>query len=853
MMIDPFEKLVFYILIWERMYTRSGNANCQSQFSTAYEGEQNSTYLIGGIFPVHYYSNREGRYILNPSGLAWVEAMLFSVEEINNSSVILPNITLGYKIYDGCNSVNKTLESALEIVEGFNSYGKHINCSYKNYFNPAIALIGGASSKTTSKLAAILSASKTPHISYSCTSTDLTASNLYPSFLRTIPPDNFQALLITDLLQKFNWSFVNIVAMDDKYGRVGVMELLRELKRAKICVSIKEIYNIRNDNNRTTSLIQRLKARKEATVVILWCERFDALNILREAERLKLYHRTWVGTETYANSDELFTIHHKVIQGMFGVIPYQVNYDPFIQKLETITPNNSGNNPWLDEYWRKIRRGVKLPKGNGISGYDCKDEGINLSALPTNKHTNVINAVYAVAYGLHNYIEQEKIKSKIQIKHATLLKYIKEINFTGKDDTIVSFDDDGNPIEARYFLTNLHYNLTTKQYNYVTVGTWYHKGEYINMNITSELQFANFSKSCPISSCAESCRPGYKGVIFGDLPCCWKCVRCPPGEVQPMALKLSCTKCEGYTVTNHNQTRCIEPSVTYLKVNDPYGVLLILFVTSGYIIVITSMVIFCINKHTAIMNASNKELSWIQLVSFIFLLAFPLAGFNRNITTYTCTIQNFYFVCFYTIVMSITFTKADRLLRVFNAGKIGILRCRERSNMVQLVTVGVLTVFGLLLLTFVHFTLPTNVDKYYTNSSNGRVYITFYCSGNYDTHLFIGIAYIGVIALICGVYAFKARRLPETFNEARYTSFAMFTFLLTWMMFVPIYFSTDSHTERRVRWCIMSLAVTIKLFLLMYMKKLYIIIFRPLLNTKEHVAGEIKAFNTALAKKSVAN
>ena len=46
--------------------------------------------------------------------------------------------------------------------------------------------------------------------------------------------------------------------------------------------------------------------------------------------------------------------------------------------------------------------------------------------------------------------------------------------------------------------------------------------------------------------------------------------------------------------------------------------------------------------------------------------------------------------------------------------------------------------------------------------------MTLFCGGNHMTHILVTIAYIQCIALICGVYAFKARCLPETFNEARY-------------------------------------------------------------------------------------
>ena len=90
--------------------------------------------------------------------------------------------------------------------------------------------------------------------------------HLYPHFMRTIPPDDKQAQVIASLLRHFNWTYVNIVGMDDKYGRSGVMGLLRQLKQHDICVNVKLIYDMNNDHDRTRTLVARLKAETESTV-----------------------------------------------------------------------------------------------------------------------------------------------------------------------------------------------------------------------------------------------------------------------------------------------------------------------------------------------------------------------------------------------------------------------------------------------------------------------------------------------------------------------------------------------------------------------------------------------------------
>ena len=66
--------------------------------------------------------------------------------------------------------------------------------------------------------------------------------------------------------------------------------------------------------------------------------------------------------------------------------------------------------------------------------------------------------------------------------------------------------------------------------------------------------------------------------------------------------------------------------------------------------------------------------------------------------------------------------------------------------------------------------------------------MTLFCGGNHMTHILVTIAYIQCIALICGVYAFKARCLPETFNEARYVYQSVGVFNRTSKMGVQRFF-----------------------------------------------------------------
>lgn len=44
--------------------------------------------------------------------------MLFAIEEINNSTELLPGITLGYKMYDACGFIARSVKVALALLNG---------------------------------------------------------------------------------------------------------------------------------------------------------------------------------------------------------------------------------------------------------------------------------------------------------------------------------------------------------------------------------------------------------------------------------------------------------------------------------------------------------------------------------------------------------------------------------------------------------------------------------------------------------------------------------------------------------------------------------------------------------------
>lgn len=65
--------------------------------------------------------------------------------------------------------------------------------------------------------------------------------------------------------------------------------------------------------------------------------------------------------------------------------------------------------------------------------------------------------------------------------------------------------------------------------------------------------------------------------------------------------------------------------------------------------------------------------------------------------------------------------------------------------------------------------------------------------------LIMSLVYNMVLILLCTLYAFKTRKIPENFNEAKYIGFTMYSTCIVWLAFLPIYFGTNNDYKVKIK------------------------------------------------------
>ena len=173
--------------------------------------------MLGGLFNVHVAGNGDHCGELYPGGLGRVEAMIFAIENVNKNPNILPNVTIGYDIRNYCGNMVLAMKIAYDFVSNTEANNSAIGYTTKVKSKPISALIGPIHSGSAVLVGSLLQVANIPAISPAATSVEL-SSKLYKDFFRTVPPDNWKAIVMADIIELFNWTYVALVAIDDSYG-----------------------------------------------------------------------------------------------------------------------------------------------------------------------------------------------------------------------------------------------------------------------------------------------------------------------------------------------------------------------------------------------------------------------------------------------------------------------------------------------------------------------------------------------------------------------------------------------------------------------------------------------------------
>ena len=235
--------------------------------------------------------------------------------------------------------------------------------------------------------------------------------------------------------------------------------------------------------------------------------------------------------------------------------------------------------------------------------------------------------------------------------------------------------------------------------------------------------------------------------------------------------------------------------------------------------------VFVLNNETPVVKASGRELTYALLLGLkscyifsFFLLAEP------SVTI--CAIQRFGLGFSFCICYSALLIKTNRIARIFE--KSG--RSTRPPNLINPASqIAILAVFVSVDVGFAGISLakwpPATVLAYPRKKD-----VALICNIQ-DYDLVVALSYNILIIALCTIYAFRTRKMPANFNEAKYIGFAMYTTCIIWVAFLPVQFGVN----RDYTTITLSVNTTLNattLLLCIFGPKVYILILRPTRNIR---------------------
>uniref|UniRef100_A0A8C4S332 G-protein coupled receptors family 3 profile domain-containing protein n=1 Tax=Erpetoichthys calabaricus TaxID=27687 RepID=A0A8C4S332_ERPCA len=407
--------------------------------------------IIGGIFSFHYtLENKllfDSKFTFRLEDFQIAATMMFTIDEINNRRDILPNISLGYRIYDSCGSTRTAVRSALELMS--NAEG---NFSESCLRSSVHAIVGHSASSPTIAIARTFTDFCFTQISYSASCECLSNRQDFPTFFRTIPSDYYQSRALAQLVKQFGWTWVGTIRTDTDYGNNGMATFLYVAQQEGICIEYSELIHYANPREKFLKVVEVIKM-STSKVIVAFTFDFDLNVLIKELLQQNVTGLQWIGSEAWISSRAIATKENFRVLG--GAIGFAVRNSAIPGLKEYILNIHPSFSPGWNEFWQDV----------------FNNDYTNLSVLRINY--NMYKAVYALAHSVDNlYKCQEGLgpffnkscADKLRIQPWQVLHYLKMVNFSTLNGEDIYFDKNGDPV-ARYELVNWQINKEDKKYS----------------------------------------------------------------------------------------------------------------------------------------------------------------------------------------------------------------------------------------------------------------------------------------------------------------------------------------------------------------------------------------------------
>ncbi|XP_039224558.1 vomeronasal type-2 receptor 26-like [Crotalus tigris] len=748
----------------------------------------------------------------------------------------------------------------LASMELLSSYGRFVPNYKCSTHQSSVCVIAGPNSHISQVMADILSIYKIPQLTYG--SVPVINNVIHSVFFHQMFPNEYlQIMGILQLLLHFKWTWIGVICQANEIGERFLREVLILFSEKGICIDYIEELLVEVVSNEVGEKMNYFLKTYEiimgslSNVVIVYCEN-QLMALFRMISSVSEYWDTtverkdkvWIFPAQMESTSVSFQRDWSM-DFIHGALSFAISseelldFNRFLQMRNRI-PGRGDH--FLRVFWEQaFECSFSKAMLNLKSEKRCTGEE-KLEALPvsvfelsmTGQSYSIYNAVYAVAHALHSMLTSHSKhramagNGKLNPQAWQLHHYLRKVSFNNSAGEKIFFDQNQKVATGFDIINWVTFpNQSFLKIKVGKVNPLAQPERLLSLSVDNIVWPNVFNQTQPLSLCNDHCSLGYSKIKIEGKPfCCYRCLHCPEGKIANQTDLDDCFLCPKENYPNKDKALCIKKLTTFLSYKEILGITLTSVAYFFSIISVVVMWIFIKHQDTPIVKANNRSLTYTLLLALLFSFLCTLLFIGQP-NQVKCLMRQIAFGIIFSVALSCILAKTILVVLAFMATKPGSkMRKWVGKRLANSIVSSCSLVQVIICIVWLAIFPPFPDSDMHSIPEE----IVLECNEGSTIMFYIVLSFMGFLAAISFMVAFLARKLPDSFNEAKFITFSMLVFCSVWVSFVPTYLSTKGKYMVAVE-VFSILASAAGLLGCIFFPKCYIIILRPDLNIKEQL------------------
>lgn len=300
-----------------------------------------------------------------------------------------------------------------------------------------------------------------------------------------------------------------------------------------------------------------------------------------------------------------------------------------------------------------------------------------------------------------------------------------------------------------------------------------------------------------------------------------------------------CEMCPPGTRPNAEHQRCVAIPLKQMTPQQPLAVAVLIICCLGIVTCFLVAGVFVHFGHTPLIKASGRETSFFLLAGILLSYLLPIALVQPP-SPLVCGLMRVAPGLCLTVCYAAILAKTNRIARIFQlsaSGALGAKKPKFISPLSQIYFCSILVAVELIILVIWIVMEPPDSNIVADNVSRNDLI----CRGRDHVDALVGLLCPIVLLILTTMYAFRVRKTPDGFNEARCLGFVNYANCVVIVTSLPIIFIFNDLILSALTLCFPLVTSATADLLGLFLPKIYTIFRRPDKNTREAVMSRTRS------------